>query len=214
MNVVMKFAAPLLEKFLVGTEFAVFAGVMQGRVGVSSFVHGVDFATGIGMRIDMNAGGALIELLEIEDLVDGLFALDRARMIAIHIVGDAGTDVAGTVRAIFAVDAEVLDAQFTDGDSHPAVLSAMIVDAANLADLPTDGQHFEEVALENQIPRVVALGVKEIRLQRIDAEVILLEVAFDFGNGEILAMNGKKAVHPLIDGHLRHGTLLGLPAAL
>jgi hypothetical protein len=210
----MKFAATSLEEFLVGTEFAVFAGVMQGHVRVSSFVGGIDFTSGIGMGIDVDAGGALVEFLKIEDLVDGLFALDCSGMVGVHIVGNAGTDAASAVRAIFAFDAEILDAQFTDGNGHPAVLSTMIVDAADLADFPADGEHFEKIALENQIPGVVALGVKKIWVESADGDVILLEVAFDLGNGEIFAMDFGKAVHPLVDGHLRHGNLLGLPAML
>ena len=77
----------ILKEFLVRIEFAVFAGVVQGDVRISSAVERIDFATLIGIRVDVNAGGALVEFREIEDLMDRLFALNGSRMIVIHDVG-------------------------------------------------------------------------------------------------------------------------------
>src|SRR5215469_2219926 len=199
-----KISSRWLEKFLVRRKFAVFAGVMQGHVGVRSSVHGINFATGIGMRVDVDAGGALVEFGEVEDLMDGFFALDGAGVVVVHVVGAAGTEIAGALSAVLIFDAEILNAEFTDGNGHPAVLSTMIVDAADLADFPPDGHDFEEIALEDEISRVVALGVEEIGLKRVEAQLVLLEILFDFRESEILAMNCGKAFHPFVDGHLRH----------
>ncbi len=193
-----------LEKFLVGREFAVFAGVMQGHVGVGSAVEGINFATGVGMGVNVKAGGALVEFGKIENLMNGLFALDGAGMVVIHIVGDTRRNVAGAASVVLIIDAEILDAQFADGHGHPAILPAMIVNAAGLADFPTDGDDFEEAALEDEIPRVMAFGVEEVGLEGFDANLVLLEVFFDFRKSEIFAMNGGKAVDPLIDCELRH----------
>jgi hypothetical protein len=197
-----------LKEFLVRIEFAVFAGVIQGNVGVGSFIDGVNLAAGIRMGIDVDAGGTLIEFGEIQNLVDGLFALDGAGVIVVHIVGNAGREAARATRRVLIVDAKILDAQFANGHGHPAILSAMIVDAADLANFPADGHHFEEVALKDEIPSVVALGVKKIRLEGVDADLISLKIFFDFRKREIFAMDGGKAAHPFVDGHLRHGSLL------
>jgi len=53
--------------------------------------------------------------------------------------------VGGSV-AVF--DAEILHFEPADGRGHPAILIAMIVDAAELADLPTDGHTFEQIILK------------------------------------------------------------------
>ena len=160
------------------------------------------------MRINVDAGGALIEFGEIEDLVNRFFALHGAGMVVIHIVGNTGADATGALRAVLILDAEILHPQFADGDGHPAILPAMVVNAAGLPDFPADGHDFEKIALENQVSCVVALGVEEVRLQRIDAELVLLEVFLDLGKCEVLAMNGGETAHPVIDRHLRHGSLL------
>ena len=183
---------------------------MQGHVGVSASVHGINFATGIRMRVDVDAGGALVEFGEIEDLMDGLFPLDGAGMVVVHVVGTARTEIASALSAVLIFDAEILDAEFADGDGHPAILSAMIMDAADLADFPADGHDFEEIAFEDEISRVMALGVEEVGLERVYAELILLEIFFDFRESEVLAMNCGKAFHPFVDGHLRHGASFGL----
>ena len=199
-----KGASQLSEKFLVRREFAVFAGVMQGDVGVRSFIKRVDFTTGIRMGVDVNAGGALIEFGEIEDLMDRFFALHGAGMIVVHVIGNAGRDTASAAGVILILDAKILNAEFANRYSHPTILPAMIVNAAGLANFPADGEHFEEAALIDEIPRVVALGVEKVRLESIRENLILLEIFFDLRKREILTMNGRKAADPLIDLELRH----------
>lgn len=178
---------------------------MQGDVGVGSFVERIDFTGGIGIRVDVDAGGALLEFGKIENLMDGLLALHGARMIGVHVIRHAGRKIASAASRVLIGDAEILNAQFANGHGHPAVLSAMIVDAADLAGLPADGKDFEEVAFENEIPGVVAPGVEKIGLERFDANLILLEVCFDFRERKVFAMNCRKAADPFIDRHLRQG---------
>ncbi len=157
------------------------------------------------MGVDVKAGGALVEFGKIENLMNGLFALDGAGMVVVHVVGDARRNVAGAAGVVLIFNAEILDAQFADGHGHPAILSAMIVNAADLADFPANRDDFEEAAFEDEIPRVMAFGVEEVGLQGFDADLVLLEVFFDFRKSEIFAMNGRKSVDPFIDGELRHG---------
>jgi hypothetical protein len=195
-----KIATRLLKELLVRIEFAVFAGVVQGHVGICSFIERIDFAVRIGMGVDMNAGGALIELRKIENLMNGLFALHGSGMSVVHVIKNAGSETAGAAVAIFFLHAEILDAQFANGHSHPAILSAMIVNAASLAHFPANGHDFEEIALENEVPRVMAIGVKKVGLQSGGANLMLLKVAFDIFESELFAMDGGKAANPVIDG--------------
>lgn len=203
-----KIATHLLKELLVGIEFAVFAGVVQGHVGICSFIERINFAARIGMRVDMNAGGALIELRKIQNLMDRFFALHSARMSAVHIVKNAGSEAAGAAIAIFFLHAKILDPQFPNGHGHPAILAAMIVNAASLANFPANGHDFEKIALENQVPRVMAFGVKKIRLQSGGANLMLLEVVFDIFESEVFAMDGGEAANPVIDGYLLYCCLL------
>jgi len=51
----------VLQKFFVGVELAVFAGVVERDVAVSAAFALIDFATVKGLGIDVDAYGALIE---------------------------------------------------------------------------------------------------------------------------------------------------------
>ncbi len=50
-----------LQKLFVGVECAVFAGVVEGNVAVGALFFGVDFAAVEGLRVNVDADGALIE---------------------------------------------------------------------------------------------------------------------------------------------------------
>jgi len=62
----------VLQKFLVGVELAVFAGVVKGDVAVSAAFALIDFAAVKGLGIDVDAYGALIEFGQVQNLMDGL----------------------------------------------------------------------------------------------------------------------------------------------
>jgi hypothetical protein len=100
---------------------------------------------------------------------------------------------------------KILDAQLADGDGHPAILSAVIVNAAGLAQFPADGHDFEEFAFVDQITRVMALGVEKIRLERFAANGMLLQIVFDIFEGELLAMDFRERLDPVVNMQLRHG---------
>ena len=155
----------------------------------------------------MNAGGALVELRKIEHLMDRLFALNGPGMVVIHDVGRAGREAAGAGGGILAVDAEILDAELADGDGHPAILSAMIVNAAGLADFPADGHDFEEFAFVDQITGVMAFGVEEVGFERFAANGMPLQILLDVFEGELLAMNFGEVLNPSVDVQWRHGAL-------
>jgi hypothetical protein len=105
----------------------------------------------------MNTDGALIKLLEIDYLVDRLDGIHISGMRGVEIVGIGRNDFTGSMRNVAVIDAVILYAETADGGGHPAILVAMIVNAAVLADFPAHGHAFEEIVLENQIARVTAL---------------------------------------------------------
>ena len=77
------------------------------------------------------------------------------------------------------LDAEILHAQLADRHGHPAILIAVIVDAAHLTRFPADGDDFEEIAFVNQIPCVVTPGIEEIRLETFPRWRGFLDERFD-----------------------------------
>ena len=60
------------------------------------------------MRIDVDAGGALIKLGEIQDLMDVLQGIDVNWMGAIHFEDFRGNDFAGAVSGVFLLNPEIL----------------------------------------------------------------------------------------------------------
>ena len=75
-----------LEKFFVSIEAAVFAGVVERDVAVSSLFELIDFAGVEGLGVDVNADGALIISGEIENLVDGFERIYVNGVCGIHFV--------------------------------------------------------------------------------------------------------------------------------
>ena len=82
-------------------------------------------------------------------------------------------------------NAEILDFQAADGRGHPAVLIAMIVDAAVLADFPADGHALEKLVFENEIAGVIAFGKKKIFVDCFGADGVADDVVLDVFEREV-----------------------------
>jgi hypothetical protein len=80
----------------------------------------------------------------------------------------------------------------------------MVVDAANLADIPADREDFEELAFVNQIPRVMAIGVKNVGSQGLGLDALVLGEFKHAGDGEFLLGYGAELLHPFINGDQFH----------
>src|SRR4029077_143783 len=143
-------------------ELAVFAGVEKWNVGVGALVAEVDFATVKRFRVDVDGHGALIEFGEVLDFMYRLEGIYISWMRRVEIVAIGGNNFTGAVSGVVIDHTVILHAQAADGRGHPAILVAMIVDAAVLADVPADGHALENFILENQVARVAALGKKTI----------------------------------------------------
>jgi hypothetical protein len=196
-----------LQELFVWVEFAVFAGVVEGNVAVSATLALIDFATVEGLGIDVDAYGALIKFRQVQDLVNGLEGIYVNGMGSVHFVDFRGNDFAGATGGVFFIDAEILNFQAAYGSGHPAVLIAMIVDAAVLADFPADGHALEEVVFENEIARVIAFGEKEIFFERLGADGVADDVVLDIFEREVALGDSGKALDPVGDGELLDGEL-------
>ena len=84
----------------------------------------------------------------------------------------------------------------------------MIVDAAHLADVPADRENFKKLALVDEIPRVVALGIENVGLQSLGLDGFLPVKSQHAGNGEFFFGNGAELLHPFIDRELLHGVFV------
>ena len=84
----------------------------------------------------------------------------------------------------------------------------MIVNAAGLADLPTDGHALEDVVLENEVAGVVALGEKEIFVERFGPDCVADDVVLHVLQSELRLRDGGETCHPIGDGELIRGQLL------
>src|SRR5580693_9153809 len=126
-------------------------------------------------------------------------------MGAIHFVNFRGSDLTGAARGVFFVDAKILDFQAADGSGHPAVLVAMIVDAAVLSYFPADGHALEEIVFENEIARVIPLGEEEVFFERLRTDRVLDDVVLDSLESEFAFRDSGEAFDPVGDGELLDG---------
>jgi hypothetical protein len=130
-------------------------GVVEGDFAAGALLGGVDDAGVEGARIYVEADGALVESARVEDAVNGSERVDGAGVLDIHFDSFRGFDAARAGDEILVDDGEIFYLQASDGDGHPAVLVFVVVDGADLADFPADGQEFIERSFVDQIAGVV-----------------------------------------------------------
>jgi len=128
-------------------------------------------------------------------------------MRAVHFVDFGGDDFTGAAGGVFFVDAEILDFQAADGRGHPAVLVAVIVDAAVLADFPADSHALEEIIFENEIAGVIPFREEKIFVERFGFNGVLDDVVLDVFESEVALGDGGKAFDPVSDRELLRGEL-------
>ena len=128
-------------------------------------------------------------------------------MGSVHFIDFCGNDFAGAAGCVFLFDAEILDFQAADGSGHPAVLVAMIVNAAVLADFPTDGHALEDRVFENEIASIVASREEEVFFQGFGTDGMVEDVVLDGFESEVALRKGGEALDPVGDGKLLDGEL-------
>jgi hypothetical protein len=188
-------------------ELAIFAGVVERDVAVGAAFPLIDFATVEWLGVDVDAYGALLEFRQVQDLMDGLERIDVDRVGPVHFVDFGGDDFAGTAVGVLFLDPEILYFQPADRSGHPAVLIAMIVDPAVLANFPANSHTLEQIVLENQIPCVVSLGEEEIFFQCFRAHRVMDDVVLNIFEREIALRDSGETFDPIGDGELLDGQL-------
>lgn len=128
-------------------------------------------------------------------------------MRAIHFVNLRGNDFARAAARVLVLDAEVLNLQPADGSGHPAILVAMIVNAAVLADFPADGHALEKIVFENQIAGVIAFGEEAVLVERFGADGVLDDVVLNGFESETALGNCGESFDPIGDAQLLRGNL-------
>jgi hypothetical protein len=123
------------------------------------------------------------------------------------LVDFRGNDFAGTAGGVFFFDAKILDFQAADGSGHPAILIAMIVNAAVLPDFPADGHALEEIILEDEIARVIAFGEEAILVERFGTDGVLDDIVLDIFERKVALGDSGEALDPIGDGQLIDGEL-------
>jgi len=134
--------------------------------------------------------------------MNGFEGIDVDGMSAVHFVDFRGDDLASAAGSVFLFDAKILDFQAADGSGHPAILVAMIVDAAVLADFPADGHALEEIIFENEIAGVVAFGEEAIFFEALGADGMVEDVVLDVVEREAALGDGGEAFDPIGNGEL------------
>ena len=134
--------------------------------------------------------------------MDRFERIDVGGMRGVHLVDIRGNDAAGAVGGVTVVTPEILDLQATDGGGHPAILVAVIVDAAGLADFPADGHAFEGVVFKDEIAGVVAFRKEKIFVERSGTDSVAEDVVLNICEREVALRDGSEAFHPIGDSEL------------
>jgi len=128
-------------------------------------------------------------------------------MRTVHFIDFGGDDSAGAAGRVLFFDAEILDFEPADRSGHPAVLFAMIVDAAMLADFPANGHTLEKIVFENQIAGVISFREEEIFLECFGADGVVNNVVLNIFERKIALGDSGEAIDPVGDGELLDGQL-------
>src|SRR5579864_2035131 len=106
-------------------------------------------------RVNVKADRALVECARIHHPMYRVCRVHRARIREIHLNGFGRLQPALTALQILLHEMKILHLQTAKGDSHPAILVAMIVYRTGLADFPADGHQLVKRSPVDQVSRVV-----------------------------------------------------------
>jgi hypothetical protein len=179
---------------------------MERDVGVGAIFAEIDFAGVERPGINVNAHGALLEFRKIKHLMDGFEGIDVCGMDSVHFVDVRGNEAAGAAvgpGGVAVLDMKILDFEAADGRGHPAILIAMIVDAAELSDLPANGHALEEIVLEDEIAGVIPFGPEEIFFDGFGADGVGQDEVLNIFEGEVALGNSGEFLDPIGDVELR-----------
>ena len=134
-----------------------------------------------------------------DNLMNWFHGLNKRRMRPIQIVG-GNFAVAGC--GIELLHSVVVNLQPADRSRHPAVLIAMVMDAAGLADFPAQRHALEQCILEDQVAGVASLRIENVLFQTGRLHGMLDDIILDGLQSKILFRNGGEARDPVGDDDL------------
>src|SRR5215471_9218310 len=185
---------------------------MQGHVGIGALILQINLAGVKGLRIDVDADRALAVFGEVQHLVHRFERIDVGRVRRVHFVNISRNQFAGAAvvaGGVAILHTKILHLQSPDRRRHPAILVAMVVDAAGLADFPADGHAFKHVVSENQVARIAALGEEKVFLESFGPDRVAENVVLYVFESEIPLGDGGEVSGPIGDGELLGGELSG-----
>src|SRR5580692_1707079 len=187
-------------------RFAVFGGEVELDFAACALLGRVDDAGVEGARVHMQAYRALPEFAGVDDSMDRIAGIDRAGMSDIHFYCIQRLEARTALCNVLMHEVKVLDLQAAYGDSHPAILIAMIVDRTHLPDLPADGHQFVERRAIDEVARVVLAVPGQVGRERVGVDRSLLQKAADgFGDRESRLRHLPQAFDKFCDGNGLHG---------
>src|SRR5271169_24317 len=172
---------------------AVHRGITEADGAAGLLFVRVNVAAIEGARIDVQADGALAKFARVVDLVHRLQRVDGTGMLAVHLHRVGLFQAAGTLLQVLFEHAIVLHHEPPNRSRHPAILLAMIVDGANLPNVPADGDQLVEARLVDEVARVVLRVPEEIAVERGGIDGMLLEKPQDLPGAVVDRRLGKLA---------------------
>ena len=132
----------------------------------------------------------------------GFERIDIGGMGGVHDIDVGRCEIAGELGGVVILDAKVLHFEAADRRGHPAILVAVIVDAAELADFPADGHALEDRVLENEIAGVVAFGEEEVFFEGFGTDGMVEDIVLDGFESEVALGDSGETFDPVDDGEL------------
>lgn len=156
-------------------RFAVFGCVVKFDFAARTLLNGINDACIEGPGVNMHADGSLVEFARIQHTMHGLERINRTGTRDIHLERVGRLDCALAAGDVLIYHVKILHEQAANRDGHPAVLVAVIVHGAYLADLPADGDQLVERSLVDEVARVVLTIPGEIRRESLGIERVVLQ---------------------------------------
>ena len=128
---------------------------MEANLAAGALLGRVDDTTIEGPRIDVEADGPIVELARVEYAMHGVGGIDGAGIGRVHLFDIFRLEIADAGGQILMDGVKIFNLQAAYGDGHPAVLVAVVMHGAGLADLPADGEQLIDRSFIDQVAGVV-----------------------------------------------------------
>src|SRR5712692_4567360 len=147
----------------------------------------------------MQAHGALIEIGEIQNLMDGRFGVYFGGKEFVNVNGARRFEPAVSSSLVLLEHTKILHSKLAERNCHPAVLIVVIVNLRRLSHLPADRNQLEQAVLEDEISRVMVLAEMKVEPERGRVNHVALEIIVDGSRAKARLGNVAQTGDKLID---------------